>query len=333
MGDLTKQLIACVELGKAVTSTLDREEILQIILNRLSKLIRAQNWTLYLMDENRQELHFEVVVGLEGRDLTGMRLKVGEGLAGMVAETGEPIMVPDTSMESRFDQRIDSQTGFTTHSLITLPLTLGEKVIGVLQIINPESQELFKDRFFPILQILSDFVAIAINNALNHERMERLVVTDDVSGYYNSRYLHQRLAEIIDSGQMTSLVFLDMDNFKHIVDTYGHPLGSKTLKEVAQVIDSQLTEGDFLVRYGGDEYVAVLPGQDKAKALETVRNIHKALNEAVFLKEDGHHVKVTASFGIANYPEDAQDLKSLLLSADVSMYKSKDRGKNSITVS
>lgn len=294
MGDLTKQLIACVELGKAVTSTLDREEILQIILNRLSKLIRAQNWTLYLMDENRQELHFEVVVGLEGRDLTGMRLKVGEGLAGMVAETGEPIMVPDTSMESRFDQRIDSQTGFTTHSLITLPLTLGEKVIGVLQIINPESQELFKDRFFPILQILSDFVAIAINNALNHERMERLVVTDDVSGYYNSRYLHQRLAEIIDS---------------------------------------QLTEGDFLVRYGGDEYVAVLPGQDKAKALETVRNIHKALNEAVFLKEDGHHVKVTASFGIANYPEDAQDLKSLLLSADVSMYKSKDRGKNSITVS
>ena len=333
MADLTKQLIACVELGKAVTSTLDRDEILEIILNRLSQLIRAQNWTLYLMDESHKELQFQIVVGLDGRDVTEMRLKLGEGLAGMVALTGEPVLVPDTSKEPRFDHRVDSQTGFSTHSLITLPLKLGEKVIGVLQIINPESQELFKDSFFPILQILSDFVAIAINNALNHEKIEKLVVTDDVSGYYNSRYLHQKLAEIINSGQMTSLVFLDMDNFKHIVDTYGHPLGSKTLKEVAQVIDSQLSDRDFLVRYGGDEYVVVLPGQDKAKALVTVQNIHLALNEAVFLKEDGHHVKVSASFGIANYPEDAQDLKGLLLSADISMYESKNKGKNSITVS
>jgi diguanylate cyclase (GGDEF)-like protein len=333
MGDLTKQLLACVELGKAVTSTLDREEILQIILNRLSQLIRAQNWSLYLMDEKQEELHFAVVVGLEGRDLTGMRLKVGEGLAGMVAMTGEPVLVADTRNDPHFDHRVDSQTGFSTQSLITLPLMLGKKVIGVLQIINPESKELFKERFFPILQILSDFVAIAINNAVNHEKMEKLVVTDDVSGYYNSRYLHQKLAEIIDSGQMTSLVFLDMDNFKHIVDTYGHPMGSKTLKEVAQVIGSQLTGSDFLVRYGGDEYVVVLPDQDKAKALETVQNIHAALNKAVFLEEDGHHVKVSASFGIANYPEDAQDLKGLLLSADLSMYMSKDKGKNSITVS
>jgi len=333
MGDLTKQLMACVELGKAVTSTLDREEILQIILNRLSQLIQAQNWTLYLMDEDQQELYFEIVVGLEDRDLTGMRLKVGEGLAGMVAQTGEPILVPDASKNSHFDRRMDKQTGYATHSLITLPLIIREKVIGILQIINPESQELFKDHFFPILQILSDFVAIAINNALNHEKMEKLAVTDDVSGYYNSRYLHQKLAEIIDSGQMTSLVFLDMDNFKHIVDTYGHPMGSKTLKQVAQIIDSQLTGNDFLVRYGGDEYVVVLPGQDKAIAFDTVQNIHAALNDAVFLEEDGHHVKVSASFGIANYPEDAQDLKGLLLSADISMYQSKDRGKNVITVS
>lgn len=333
MVDLTEQLMACVELGKAVTSTLDREQILNIILNRLSQLIRAQNWTLYLMDAERQELRFEVVVGLEGKDLKGLKLKVGEGLAGMVAETGEPILVPDTTGEPHFDQRVDSQTGFRTHSLITLPLKLGDRVIGILQIINPENQELFDDRYFPILQILSDFVAISISNALNHEKMEKLTVTDDVSGYYNARYLHQKLGEIIDSGQMTSLVFLDMDNFKRIVDTYGHPMGSKVLKEVAEVIATQLGEDDFLVRYGGDEYVVVLPGQDKSKAVKTVENIHGALNEAVCLEEDGHHVKVTASFGVANFPEDATDLKGLLRSADVSMYSSKDRGKNAITVS
>jgi diguanylate cyclase (GGDEF)-like protein len=333
MKDLTEQLLSCVELGKAVTSTLDREQILKIILNRLSQLIRALNWTLYLVDEEHQELRFEVVVGLDGEELKGLKLKVGKGLAGMVAATGEPILVPNIGDEARFNGRVDDQTGFTTHSVITLPLKLGDRVIGVLQIINPEDRDLFEAYYLPVLQILSDFVAISINNAMNHEKIEKLVITDDVSGYYNSRFLHQKLGEIIDNKQMTSLVFLDMDNFKMIVDTYGHPMGSKVLKEVAEVIGAHLGPEDFLVRYGGDEYVVVLPGLEKTQALKKVEKIQSSLNEGVFLVEDGHNVKVTASFGVANYPEDAQDLKGLLHSADVSMYISKDRGKNSITVS
>jgi len=331
MKDLTEQLLSCVELGKAVTSTLDREQILKIILNRLSQLIKALNWTLYLVDEKHKELRFEVVVGLDGEEVKGLRLKVGEGLAGMVAATGEPLLVPDIGKDSRFDSRIDDQTGFKTHAVITLPLKLGERVIGVLQIINPEDKDLFEADYLPVLQILSDFVAISINNAMNHEKIEKLVITDDVSGFYNSRFLHQKLGEIIEQKQMTSLVFMDMDNFKKIVDTYGHPMGSKVLKEVAQVIGTHLDSHDFLVRYGGDEYVVVFPGMEKSEALKKVEKIRSSLNESSFLVEDGHDVKVTASFGVANYPEDAQDLKGLLHSADVSMYISKDRGKNSIT--
>jgi len=333
MKDLTEQLMACVELGKAVTSTLDREQILKIILNRLSQLIQALNWTLYIVDEEAKELRFEVVVGLKGQDFHGFHLKIGEGLAGKVAATGEPILIQDTEGQSQVDRRVDSQTGFTTRSLITLPLKLGDRVIGVLQIINPEDQELFQEKYLPILRILSDFVAISINNAMNHEKIEKLAVTDDVSGFYNSRYLHMKLDEIISKKQMTSLVFLDMDNFKRIVDTYGHPMGSKVLREVAEVIGSHLSQDDFLVRYGGDEYVVVLPGLEKTEARKKVKRIHAAINETAFLVEDGHNVRVTASFGIANYPEDAQDLKGLLHSADVSMYVSKDRGKNAITVS
>jgi diguanylate cyclase (GGDEF)-like protein len=332
MKDLTEQLLACVELGKAVTSTLDREQILKIILNRLSQLIPALSWTLYLVDEEHQELRFEVVVGMGGEDIRGSRLKVGEGLAGMVAATGEPKFVSDIGEGSRFDGGAEGQTCFTSHSVITLPLKLGDRVTGVLQIINPEEKDLFKADYLPVLQILSDFVAISINNAMNHEKIEKLVITDDVSGFYNSRFLHQKLGEIIEKKQMTSLVFLDMDNFKGIVDTYGHPMGSKVLKEVAQVIGAHLGPDDFLVRYGGDEYVVVLPGLEKTRALKKVEKIHSALNDSVFLAEEGHNVKVTASFGVANYPEDAQDLKGLLHSADVSMYISKDRGKNSITV-
>ncbi len=333
MNDLSRQLMSCVQIGKAVTSTLDMDHILTIILNRASELIRAQNWTLYLVDQDRKELTFEVVVGIDPDKLKDVHIRVGEGIAGTVAATGEPIIVRDTGKDPRFSNRVDESTGFSTKSLITLPLTMGGQVVGVLQIINPEDPTLLEPSAVPVLTILADFVAIAITNARNHKRIERLTVTDDVSGFFNSRFLHQKLAELLAKGQPMSLVFLDMDNFKRIVDGYGHPLGSKVLKEVAQVIGGQLGDGDYLVRYGGDEYVIILPGKDKAAALARVEAIRSALAEGVFLQDDGHSVRVTASFGIANYPEDAANLKELLHRADVSMYTSKGRGKNTVTVS
>lgn len=333
MSDINRQLMNCVEIGKAVTSTLDVDRILTIVLNRASELIHAQNWTLYLLDEETDELTFEVVVGLDRNKVEGVRIKVGEGIAGTVAATGEPIIVPDIGRDPRFSHRIDDATGFATRALITLPLSMGGRVIGVLQIVNPEDPSLLDPAVLPVLSILADFVAIAISNARNHRRIETLVVTDDVSGYYNSRFLHSKLAELFALEQPMSLVFLDMDNFKRIVDTYGHPLGSKVLREVAQAIGGQLDPGDFLVRYGGDEYVIVLPGQDKKAALAKVELIRAALTGGSFLAQDGHDVKVSASFGIANYPEDAANLKELLHRADVSMYTSKGRGKNTITVS
>jgi diguanylate cyclase (GGDEF)-like protein len=217
--------------------------------------------------------------------------------------------------------------------MITLPLKRGQRVIGVLQVINPEDRSLFEAERLPILMLISDFMAIALSNSRIHERMRKLTLTDDVSGFYNARYLHQTLGELIDSATETSLVFVDMDHFKRIVDTYGHPLGGKVLKEVAAVIGSRLDPDDSLVRYGGDEYVILLPRQSKDVALEKVERIRTTLMAASFLVEEGHDVRVTASFGIAHYPDDATDLEELLRSADLSLYSSKGRGKNTITVS
>jgi diguanylate cyclase (GGDEF)-like protein len=333
MKTMAEQLMACVELGKAVTGTLDRDRILEVILNRLSELVAARNWTLYLLDEARQELRFELVAGIDRRVVTGAAIKVGQGIAGTVAQTGELILVPDAQNDPRIDRSIDRATGFVTRSLMTLPLKCCDQVIGVLQVVNPEDDSLFHEERLPVLMLISDFVAIALNNALNHERVRTLSLTDDVTGFFNARFLHDTLGHLIDSGTETSLVFLDMDQFKRIVDTYGHPLGGKVLKEVAEVIGRQLAPTDSLVRYGGDEYVILLPRQGKEAALEKVERTRKALEAARFLVEDGHAVAVTASFGIAHYPEDASGLEELLRCADTSLYRSKGSGKNTITVS
>lgn len=327
-----QQLMTCVEIGKALTSTFNMDQILIIILKRLSRLIKAKNWTLFLLDSKSKTLYFEVVVGLDKGSLADVRIQLGEGIAGTVAQTGEPILVPAVQKDPRFSGRVDDLTGFVTRSIICLPLKMQGSVIGVIEIINPEDRSLFQENFMPLLTILADYVAIAIHNARTYRKIESLSITDDVTDFYNSRFMHQHLDQLLHQGQEVSLVFLDVDDFKEVVDSHGHLLGSKILREVAMVISSTLEEDDRLVRYGGDEFVIILPTHDKSAAFDKVVTIRKALADATFLRDNGLEVKLTASFGIANYPGDAADKKELLQLADNSLYRSKDVGKNSITV-
>jgi len=308
------------------------EQILKIIMQRISELIRAKNWTLYLLDSETQELCFELVVGLEKEMLAHTRMKLGEGIVGTAALTGEPILVPENAQhDPRFSKRVDDMTGFTTKSLICLPLKVQDSVIGAIEIINPEDPSLFEKSSMPVLSFLADYVSIAITNARNHMRIQALAVTDDVTGFYNTRFLHDYLAKLLQQDQVVSLAFLDLDDFKRVVDTYGHLMGSKMLREVAVVIASQLDCDDRLVRYGGDEYVVIMPAQDKESALEKMKTVQQEVSQTRFLQSEGFEIKITASCGIASYPQDAGDMKELLQMADGSLYKSKDHGKNTIT--
>jgi diguanylate cyclase (GGDEF)-like protein len=227
---------------------------------------------------------------------------------------------------------VDDLTGFVTRSIICLPLKMQGAVIGVIEIINPEDMSLFNENFMPLLSLVADYVAIAIHNSRTYRKIESLSTTDDVTGYYNTRFMHQHLDQLLNQGPQLSLVFLDLDNFKEMVDKHGHLLGSRILRQAADVIACELDEDDRLVRYGGDEFVIILPGQDKHAAFDKVVAIRKAVADAIFLQDIGLSAKVTASFGIASYPGDAPDKKELLQMADNSLYRSKNVGKNSITV-
>jgi diguanylate cyclase (GGDEF)-like protein len=222
-------------------------------------------------------------------------------------------------------------TGFTTKSLICLPLKVQDSVIGAIEIVNPEDPFLFDESSMPVLSFLADYVSIAITNARNHMRIQTLAITDDVTGFYNTRFLHDYLAKLIEQDQVVSLAFLDLDDFKKVVDTYGHLMGSKMLREVAVVIASQLDCDDRLVRYGGDEYVVIMEAQDKQSALEKMKDVRQEISQSRFLQSEGFEIKITASCGIASYPQDAADMGQLLQMADGALYSSKELGKNSIT--
>lgn len=170
-----------------------------------------------------------------------------------------------------------------------------------------------------------------------HDRVMKLAVTDDVTGFNNTRYLHRYLDRALDAAGSRpaefSLAFFDLDNFKSLVDAHGHLLGAKALKEVAQAVHRVLGEDDRLVRYGGDEFVAILPRQGKDQALLKVEAMRLAIAETAFLRKDSVDAHLTASFGVATFPHDAADKRELLAAADRCLFQSKSEGKNRITSS
>jgi len=166
--------------------------------------------------------------------------------------------------------------------------------------------------------------------------LQKQSVTDDVTGFNNTRFLYQYLDQYMSSTsagvEKLTLVFFDMDNFKQVVDDFGHMHGSKVLKEVAEVVHTHLDNADRIVRYGGDEFIVILPGQSGEKALSKVEAIKEAIGSTVYLQKEKINLEVTASFGLATFPDDARDKKQLLMAADQCLFQSKKRGKNKISI-
>ncbi|MGQ9687439.1 MAG: diguanylate cyclase [Desulfobaccales bacterium] len=332
-----ERILACIEFSKALVSAYNMEMLLTAVLERIKALIPASNWSLLLVDPQTQELYFAVTVGVDHELLKGVRLKMGEGIAGVVAQTGKPIFIPEACKDERFCQRVDDITGFDTRSIIALPLIVRGEVVGVFEVVNVENQEFFREQYLPLLEILGDYVAIAVDNVRNLQKLQARTFIDEVTGFYNTRYLACKLdkfiAEAVEGdNKELSVVFFDLDDFKLVVDSHGHLLGTKVLSEVARVIHRVLGPEDALVRYGGDEYIVLLPNRSQAEALALVRRMRRALKEAEFLTDEGLNLKLTASFGIATLPQDARDKDTLLHIADRAMYGSKGRGKDCIVM-
>jgi diguanylate cyclase (GGDEF)-like protein/PAS domain S-box-containing protein len=170
----------------------------------------------------------------------------------------------------------------------------------------------------------------------SEQRSREQAMRDNLTGLYNRRYLYRSLAELVqegkDAGSVVSIIFLDLDDFKQVVDTHGHLNGSRAIQEVASTIRESLKEPAYAVAYAGDEFVVVLPGFDRNRALLQAEEIRSRMVSASYLLEQGLEVRLTATFGIAMFPEDAGDPTGLLASADKALFAGKKRGKDSIRV-
>ncbi len=330
-----EELRAFNEIGKTLTSTLDISEVLSIIMEKMSQLMKPTNWSLLLVDQDSNELYFEIAVGEGAEKLKGVRLPIGEGVVGWVATEGAPILVTDAYKDERWCKKMDDMTKFQTRSILCAPMMSRDTVLGVIELVNSQP-DAFSESDLRLLSSLSAFAAIAIENARNFQRVQELTVTDDVTSLYNSRYLHEAIEREFERsrryGHHFSVVFFDLDHFKQVNDRHGHLHGSRLLAEVGELIKGQLRLVDIPTRYGGDEFVLVLPQTSKDQAVHVARRLRMALNGAVFLRDEGLEVRVTASFGVASYPEDAGNKDDVLRYADEAMYRVKETTRDGIQI-
>ena len=323
------------DVAKALTSSLNLDSILQTIMDKMAEFFRPDTWSLLMVDEQKDELYFAIAVGDAAETLKTVRLKVGEGIAGWVARHGESLIVPDVYNDPRFAKRIDEMTKWKTRSIICVPLQSKHRVLGVIQLINCAMESFGEQEMF-FLHALCDYAAIAIDNARAVEKIQELTITDDCTGLYNARHLYKTLeSEVYRSarfGYEFSVIFLDLDHFKYVNDTYGHLVGSKLLQEIGFKIKSQLRLIDYAFRYGGDEFVILLPQTDKQSALVVAKRIQDMMRKTIFLAEDGLNLQVRCSMGLATYPEDAKSSHEIIRQADEMMYMVKNSSRDNIAV-
>jgi diguanylate cyclase (GGDEF)-like protein len=322
------------ELGKALTSSLQLDQVLRTIMEKIDEFLRPDNWSLLLLDEAKQELYFELAVGKASQALKDVRIKLGQGIAGWVAQHGEVVIVPDTTKDTRFFGKVDEKTKMETRSIVAVPVKFRDTCLGVIELINCVGVEGFDPRDLKLLEALSDFAAIALENARHVKRIHELTIKDDCTSLYNARHMGFILdTEIYRSQRYNyefSIVFIDLDHFKQVNDTHGHLVGSRLLAEIGEALKTNCRLIDFAFRYGGDEFVILLPQTSKDNAINVARRLHKLIRETVWLKEEGLKIHITPSVGLAAYPVDSKTKEGLLHLADESMYLVKNTDRDSV---
>ncbi len=330
-----RDLRAAYELVSSLHFSGDQNGAANTALAGLQDLIKADRWAIYLFSDSK---------GLEGSTLEAIAVrKAGQKTARDEEEWGRLLdMDRDLPIgsESKAAKRAAAGMGIVKRKergqfVVAVPLICGERILGVVEGIREGSNSrAFKKTDVALLDSLSLPIASALANAVRIAEAERLSQTDDLTKLHNARYLRQFLLNEIRRarryGSSVAALFLDLDDFKQINDEHGHLVGSHVLMEMAAVILSSIRDTDAVARYGGDEFVIVLPDTGTELAGQVAERIRHRITRHNFNGGRRLSLSLTASFGVAAFPKHASSPQQLIACADTAMYEAKAANKNCV---
>jgi diguanylate cyclase (GGDEF)-like protein len=316
------------EIGKAVGSDDNLASLLARISELVCQLSSAEACSIMLFDADRERLLGKAAYGLARRDVSLISFRIGDGVAGWVAERGEPALIDDVSTDTRYKVLADSENRI--RSLACVPLQYREERIGVLTITSPRLGAFSQDDV-ELLGFIATTMAMDIDNA----RLRRLSVTDPLTEAYNREFLQQQLPPAVENadrrGDPLSVAMIDIDHFKAVNDEFGHGIGDRVLAEVAARLRAAIRAGDLLVRYGGEEFLVLLPGTGAAQAAEIAERMRgKMESDPIQTERAAVHVRI--SVGVAEHRRNSDSAAQLVRRADTALYAAKERGRNRVEV-
>lgn len=319
-----QQLNTLIEMTALINSTFDPIYIKEKSIEAAASLSDAEAGSLLLIDQKTGELFFEVAIGDKGEEVKPIRLKKGSGIAGWVAEHGEPVIINDASSDARFFKGVDDQSGFSTRDMICVPVKAKERIIGVLQVINKNKGSFEFDDMI-ILHALANQVAVAMENA----RLYQEAITDGLTKLYHHKYFELRLKEELDRAKRyrhnLSLILIDIDLFKRVNDNYGHFAGDKILEWIAEILKNNTRLSDIVARYGGEEFAVILPFANQKNAFNVAERFRKSVEDMDF---SGIRVTISAGVGYFDGEDMDFDYKRFIELTDKALYRAKDNGRN-----
>ncbi|MEN8264019.1 MAG: sensor domain-containing diguanylate cyclase [Nitrospirota bacterium] len=332
--NIKKELKFHDDTANNLAEKFDLKKTLTSIMGKIAAMADAKTWSIILEDDPS----FAIIPLRTSTKIQKTVFEKETGIAGWVHEKSIPVIVPNVQKDKRFSPKMDNLDGLKVDSLVCVPLKIKEGVTGVIRLINkkqPRSgskpgtdQAGFTDDDMNLLVSAANYIGIAIERTFLYQKTKN----DDLTNLYNSHYLNQALEIEIERSRryrsMFSLVFMDLDNFKKVNDKYGHLIGSKVLIEMAGILNKSLRKIDVITRYGGDEFVIILPLTPPDAGFYVAERLRKAVEKNIFLKHEGFPIRLTASFGLASYPEHANNREELLKIADDAMYHGKFSTKN-----
>ncbi len=313
------------ELARKASSVLDPHELLPTICRQIRNAFGYDMVRIEMMDHGREELVVEAEAGY-GPDLIGRRIRLGEGLAGAAADSGEPVLANSVVKEPRY---IAVHPG--TRSALSVPLKYREDLMGVLSLESREAYA-FSSQDVLTLRTLADQLAIALHNARAYQVALEQAITDGLTGLKTHRFFMEALdrewRRSTRSGQPFSLIMMDLDGFKQVNDRHGHLEGDKVLTAVASLLHENVRKSNVVARYGGDEFAIMLPDTHTDQAEVLAERLRVFIESDRYLAAHG----VTASFGIASFPSHGPTQEDILRVADTGMYLAKHQKGNRVQV-
>ncbi len=329
---LVKDLSTLYVIGQSVNSTIDQNELFQTICHNLPRQVGIQEFAVLLLNSEHQRLDVKAAWGFPHLErIKALSFAVGEGVTGLVAQSGRMIYIPDVREDSRYmHYRGEHQK---TGSFLSVPLHYKDELIGVMNC-GRDRKAGFSKNEIKLLQLVAGQIALSIANSRLYAKTRELSVRDELTGLYNRRhFLHVLQLEWKRASRFhhpLSLLMVDVDHFKKYNDTHGHKEGDRVLKQMGGLLIKTLREVDTLARFGGEEFVVLLPDTDRNGALAVGEKLRRIVASEQFTLTDQNPIPVTISVGVANYPDDVQELEDLIDHTDLALYDAKDQGRNRV---